>query len=103
MKKYPKKIKIFSKNVQPFEKKVVYISRGEIPKLPTQIRGLDGTRVFFQHCCDTGRRASHSPGRSDMSVVDSVKENMRNSLHRTESEENKGKTQLSAFNRIRSG
>ena len=38
-----------------------------------------------------------------MSVIDSVKENMRNSLHRTESEKNKGKTQLPAFLRVRSG
>ena len=38
-----------------------------------------------------------------MSVVDSVKENVRNSLHHTESENNKGKTQLPAFNRIRCG
>ena len=36
-----------------------------------------------------------------MSVIDSVKENMRNSLHRTESEKNEGKTQLPQFNRIR--
>jgi hypothetical protein len=35
-----------------------------------------------------------------MSVIDSVKEDARNSLNRTKSEKNKGKTQLPAFNRI---
>ena len=70
--------------MQPFQKKVVYIDRGEF-WAPT-IRGNDGTRVFFQHCCDTGWVASDSPGRSDMSVIDSVKEDARNSLHRAKSE-----------------
>ena len=62
MKKYPKKIKIFSKNVQPFEKKVVYISRG-VNVLAPKDSGVLTERVFsFNTAATPGDERHTRPG-----------------------------------------